>query len=105
MLAQHTFLLHGDPSQHGTAGRATDQMPSVDAIERELDEAEATMGAVLLVQNAGEVEELGLHPRELLGFVEHMTQVNRGRAFYSDPAQLGSFLMVDYLKGRRQRRA
>ncbi len=40
---------------------------------------------------------------ELLGFVEHMTQVNRGRAFYTDPGQLGSFLMVDYLNGRRKR--
>jgi uncharacterized protein with von Willebrand factor type A (vWA) domain len=42
---------------------------------------------------------------ELLGFVEHMTQVNRGRAFYTDPAQLGSYVMVDYLNGRRRKRA
>jgi len=42
---------------------------------------------------------------ELLGFVEHMTQVNRGRAFYTDPAKLGSFLMVDYLNGRRKKSA
>jgi uncharacterized protein with von Willebrand factor type A (vWA) domain len=41
---------------------------------------------------------------ELVGFVEHMTQVNRGRAFYASPAQLGSFVMVDYLEGRRKRR-
>lgn len=41
---------------------------------------------------------------ELLGFVEHMTQVNRGRAFYSEPGQLGSYVMVDYLAGRRRRR-
>jgi uncharacterized protein with von Willebrand factor type A (vWA) domain len=40
---------------------------------------------------------------ELLGFVEHMTQVNRGRAFYTDPGELGSFLMVDYLNGRRKK--
>jgi len=42
---------------------------------------------------------------ELVGFVEHMTQVNRGRAFYASPSQLGSFVMVDYLEGRRKRRA
>ena len=42
---------------------------------------------------------------ELLGFVEHMTEANRGRAFYTDPAKLGSFLMVDYLNGRRKRRS
>jgi uncharacterized protein with von Willebrand factor type A (vWA) domain len=42
---------------------------------------------------------------ELLGFVEHMTQVNRGRAFYTDPGQLGSYVMVDYLNGRRKKRS
>jgi uncharacterized protein with von Willebrand factor type A (vWA) domain len=41
---------------------------------------------------------------ELLGFVEHMTQVNRGRAFYTEPRQLGSYVMVDYLRGRRRKR-
>jgi uncharacterized protein with von Willebrand factor type A (vWA) domain len=41
---------------------------------------------------------------ELMGFVEHMTQVNRGRAFYTEPGQLGAYLMVDYLDGRRKRR-
>jgi uncharacterized protein with von Willebrand factor type A (vWA) domain len=42
---------------------------------------------------------------ELVGFVERMTQVNRGRAFFTSPAQLGSFMMVDYLKGHRKRRS
>jgi uncharacterized protein with von Willebrand factor type A (vWA) domain len=42
---------------------------------------------------------------ELLGFVEHLTQINRGRAFYTEPGQLGSYVMVDYLHGRRKKRA
>jgi len=41
---------------------------------------------------------------ELVGFVERMTQVNRGRAFFTSPEALGSFLMVDYLRGSRRRR-
>ena len=41
---------------------------------------------------------------ELVGFVEHMTQLNRGRALYSSPSRLGSYLLVDYLDGRRKRR-
>jgi len=41
---------------------------------------------------------------ELVGFVEHMTQVNRGRAMFSSPDQLGSYLMVDYLDGKRKRK-
>jgi uncharacterized protein with von Willebrand factor type A (vWA) domain len=40
---------------------------------------------------------------ELVGFVERMTQINRGRAFFTSPDRLGSFLMVDYLRGRRKR--
>ena len=42
---------------------------------------------------------------ELVGFVDHMTQVNRGRALFSSPTQLGSYVMFDYLDGRRKRNA
>ena len=41
---------------------------------------------------------------ELVGFVERMTQINRGRAFFTQPSQLGSFMMVDYLKGQKKRK-
>ena len=41
---------------------------------------------------------------ELLGFVEQMTQINRGRAFYTSPSQLGSFLMVDYISHKKLKR-
>ncbi|MDX1649479.1 MAG: VWA domain-containing protein, partial [Myxococcota bacterium] len=40
---------------------------------------------------------------ELVGFVERMTQINKGRAFFTSPTQLGSFLTVDYLSRRRTR--
>ena len=40
---------------------------------------------------------------ELVGFVERMTQLNRGRAFFTRPEALGSFVMVDYLRGRKCR--
>jgi len=41
---------------------------------------------------------------ELVGFVERMTQINHGRAFYTQPSQLGSFMMVDYVSQRRRAR-
>lgn len=41
---------------------------------------------------------------ELIGFVERMTEVNRGRAFFTAPEHLGSFLLVDYVVSRRLRR-
>lgn len=41
---------------------------------------------------------------ELVGFVERMTEINHGRALFTDPQKLGSYVMVDHLKHRRQRR-
>ncbi len=38
---------------------------------------------------------------ELVGFVERMTEINKGRAFFTSPTALGSFLTVDYLNQRR----
>ena len=39
----------------------------------------------------------------LVEFTERFTQVNRGRAYYSRPDKLGSFVLVDYLRNRRRR--
>jgi uncharacterized protein with von Willebrand factor type A (vWA) domain len=41
--------------------------------------------------------------RPLAQFVERMTRMNRGRAFYADPDDLGEYVLVDYVN-RRQRR-
>ncbi len=40
---------------------------------------------------------------ELMRFVEGMTRINRGRAFYTTPGQIGEYVMVDYLARKRQR--
>ena len=40
---------------------------------------------------------------ELVGFVERMTEINRGRALFTDPAHLGSYVMVDHLTQKRRR--
>ncbi|MBI4585570.1 MAG: hypothetical protein HY717_16270 [Planctomycetes bacterium] len=39
----------------------------------------------------------------LVEFVQRFTKVNRGRAYYSQPDQLGSFVFVDYIRNRRRR--
>jgi uncharacterized protein with von Willebrand factor type A (vWA) domain len=39
---------------------------------------------------------------ELVGFVEQMTRINKGRALYTSPGRLGSYVMVDYLARRRR---
>ena len=35
-------------------------------------------------------------------FIEQMTQINNGRAFFTDPDNLGSYVLVDFLENRRK---
>ncbi|HXW35506.1 MAG TPA: hypothetical protein VEJ87_13085 [Acidimicrobiales bacterium] len=39
--------------------------------------------------------------RSLQGFVEKLTQLNRGRAFFTSPETLGDYVLVDFLEHRR----
>lgn len=39
----------------------------------------------------------------LRAFVEKMTQINRGRAFYTRPDNLGEYLLVDYVARKRKK--
>jgi uncharacterized protein with von Willebrand factor type A (vWA) domain len=41
--------------------------------------------------------------RPLTEFVDRMTRLNRGRAFYADPEQLGEYVLVDYVSRRASR--
>lgn len=40
----------------------------------------------------------------LRGFVETLTRINRGRAFFTSPDELGDYLLVDFVENRRERR-
>ena len=40
---------------------------------------------------------------QLVNFVDRMTRINRGRAFYSSAGNLGEYLLVDYVNNRRKR--
>jgi uncharacterized protein with von Willebrand factor type A (vWA) domain len=39
----------------------------------------------------------------LVRFVERFTQLNKGRAYFSDLEELGSYLFVDYAQNRKRR--
>jgi len=39
----------------------------------------------------------------LTNFVEKLTQVNRGRAYFARPYNLGELILADYIKNRRKR--
>jgi uncharacterized protein with von Willebrand factor type A (vWA) domain len=40
--------------------------------------------------------------RFLARFIEQMTQINKGRAFYSSPESLGEYILVDYVSQKRK---
>ena len=41
--------------------------------------------------------------RALTEFVDRMTRLNKGRAFYASPEHLGEYVLVDYV-GRKTKR-
>jgi uncharacterized protein with von Willebrand factor type A (vWA) domain len=38
-----------------------------------------------------------------MDFIDQMAKINKGRAFYTNPDQLGRYVLVDYLKSRKAR--
>ena len=40
---------------------------------------------------------------QLVNFVDRMTRINKGRAFYSSSENLGEYMLVDYISNRRKR--
>ena len=38
-----------------------------------------------------------------MDFIDQVTKVNKGRAFYTSPNQLGQYVMVDYMRARKKR--
>ena len=41
----------------------------------------------------------------LTEFINQMTRINKGRAFFVSPERLGEYILIDYVNGRQRRRA
>ena len=39
----------------------------------------------------------------LVEFVNHLTKLNKGRAFFATPDKLGEYVLVDYVASKRKR--
>ena len=96
---QILMITDGEPTAHLEAGQAYfSYPPSYRTIEETLKEVKrctqegVTINTFMLEAN-----------HYLMDFVDKMTRINRGRAFYTTPDQLGSYVMVDYLRSRRKR--
>jgi uncharacterized protein with von Willebrand factor type A (vWA) domain len=117
MVAERLIVRHPSPSPQILV--ITDGQPTAYFVDRELHvewpsgyggisprAVAQTLQQVTRVTRRGiTINTFMLHDSpELVGFVERMTEINRGRALFTDPQKLGSYVMVDHLKHRRQRR-
>jgi len=96
---QILMITDGEPTAHLTDGQAYfSYPPSHLTIEETLREAKRctqegiTINTFMLEANY-----------YLMDFIDRMTRINRGRAFYTTAGQLGRYVMVDYLHNRRKR--
>jgi uncharacterized protein with von Willebrand factor type A (vWA) domain len=38
----------------------------------------------------------------LTQFIEQLTRINKGRAFFASPDRLGEYILVDYVRNKRR---
>ena len=93
------MVTDGEPTTHLEGGQAYfSYPPSYRTIEETLKEVKRctqdgiTINTFMLEANY-----------YLMDFIDRVTRVNNGRAFYSSPNQLGEYVMVDYLRSRKKR--
>ncbi|MCZ6615192.1 MAG: VWA domain-containing protein [Chloroflexi bacterium] len=96
---QILLITDGEPTAHMEGDRAYFAYPpSLRTIQETLKEVKrCTQDGITI--NTFMLESSSY----LLDFVDKMTRINRGRAFYTTPGSLGKFVLVDYLTNRRKR--
>ena len=96
---QILMITDGEPTTHLEGTQAYfSYPPSYRTIEETLKEVKRCTQAGIII-NTFMLETSSY----LLDFVDKMTRLNKGRAFYSSADQLGKYVLVDYVKNRRQR--
>jgi uncharacterized protein with von Willebrand factor type A (vWA) domain len=96
---QIIMITDGEPTAHLEGGHVYfSYPPSFRTLEETLKEVKRctqegiTINTFMLESNS-----------YLMDFVDQMTRINKGRAFYTNPNDLGQYVMVDYLRNRRKR--
>ena len=96
---QIIMITDGEPTAHLEGTRAYFAYPpSYRTIQETLKEVKRCTQAGITI-NTFMLEST----YDLLDFVDKMTRINKGRAFFTTPDQLGQFVLVDYMSNRRKR--
>ena len=96
---QILLITDGEPTAHLEGDRAFFAYPPSYRTEQEtLKEVKRCTQEDILI-NTFMLE----NTYQLVNFVDRITRINRGRAFYSSAANLGEYVLVDYVNNRRKR--
>jgi uncharacterized protein with von Willebrand factor type A (vWA) domain len=96
---QILVITDGEPTAHLEGGRAYFSYPPSYRTELETLKEVKQCTKEGIVINTFMLE----NTYQLVNFVDRMTRINRGRAFYSSASNLGEYLLVDYVNNRKKR--
>ena len=96
---QILMVTDGEPTCHMENGQAYFSYPPSDrTLDQTLREVKRCTSEGIVI-NTFMLEE----NYTLMEFIDSMVKINGGRAFYSSPDELGKYVLVDYIKGRKLR--
>ncbi len=96
---QVIMITDGEPTAHLVDGRSYFSYPPTrEAVAETLKEVRRCTQAGITI-NTFMLEEA----RYLAAFIDYVTKVNKGRAFFTSPGRLGDYILVDYVNNRRRR--
>jgi uncharacterized protein with von Willebrand factor type A (vWA) domain len=98
---QVILITDGEPTAHFEAGNPIPRF-SYPPTKRTFDE---TLREVVRCTREGITINTFMLARGhyLLEFVDQMSKINHGRAFYVEPEKLGEYVLIDYVSNRRRR--
>ena len=108
LLAKHRgnrqiiMITDGEPTAHiAENGKAQfSYPPTFETIQQTLKEVKRCTRDRIVINTF--MLERGPYLTE---FINQMTRINKGRAFFVSPDRLGEYVLVDYVSGKQRRRA
>ncbi len=96
---QILLITDGEPTAHLEEGRSFFSYPPSYRTELETLKEVKQCTQEDIVINTFMLE----NSYQLVNFIDRLTKINRGRAFYSSASSLGEYVLVDYVSNRRKR--